>query len=76
MRQLDQIGNVRIPVAIYGAGEGGIQLVSALQQSKQVKPVVFIDDNKLQQKLIIFGLSVFAPEDIEKLIKQKKLDEF
>ena len=67
---------MRIPVAIYGAGEGGIQLVSALQQSKQVKPVVFIDDNKLQQKLIIFGLSVFAPEDIEKLIKQKKLDEF
>jgi len=74
LRQLAQIGNVRIPVAIYGAGEGGIQLVSALQQSKQVKPVAFIDDNKLQQKLIIFGLSVSAPEDIEKIIKQKNIE--
>jgi len=74
LRQLNQIGNVRTPVAIYGAGEAGIQLVSALRQSKEVKPVAFIDDNKLQQKLIIFGLSVFAPKDIEELVKNKKIE--
>lgn len=74
LRQLNQIGNVRTPVAIYGAGEAGIQLVSALRQSKQVKPVAFIDDNKLQQKLIIFGLSVIAPEEIASLVKQKKIE--
>jgi len=74
LRQLNQIGNIRTPVAIYGAGEAGLQLVSALRQSKQVKPVAFIDDNKLQQKLIIFGLSVFAPEDIEDLVKNKKIE--
>ena len=74
LSQLYQIGNTRTPVAIYGAGEAGIQLVSALQRSKEVKPVAFIDDNKLQQKLIIFGLSVFAPEHIERLIKNKKIE--
>ena len=74
LRQLYQIGNKRTPVMIYGAGEAGIQLVSALQQSKEVKPVAFIDDNKLQQKLIIFGLSVFGPEKIEKLVKQKHIE--
>ncbi len=74
LRQLYQVGNKRTPVAIYGAGEAGIQLVSALQQSKDVKPVAFIDDNKLQQKLIIFGLSVFGPEKIEKLIKDKNIE--
>ena len=74
LRQIYQVGNVRTPVVIYGAGEAGIQLVSALQQSKEVKPVGFIDDNKLQQKLIIFGLSVYAPEDIDSLVKQKKVE--
>ena len=76
LRQLYNINNTRKNVAIYGAGEGGIQLVSALAQSKEVKPVAFIDDSKLQQQLIIFGLSVFAPDNIEQLIKQKKLTRY
>lgn len=74
LRQLYLIGNDRTPVLIYGAGEAGIQLVSALRQSKQVKPIAFIDDNKLQQKLIIFGLSVFGPENLERLVKQKNIE--
>jgi len=75
LSQLYHINNTRKNVAIYGAGQAGIQLVSALAQSKEVKPVAFIDDSKLQQQLIIFGLSVFAPEDIEKLIKQKNIEQ-
>ena len=74
LRQLYLIGNVRTPVLIYGAGEAGIQLVSALRQSKQVKPIAFIDDNKLQQKLIIFGLSVYSPDNLESLVKQKNIE--
>jgi len=74
LRQLYHINNTRKNVAIYGAGEAGIQLVSALAQSKEVKPVAFIDDSKLQQQLIIFGLSVFASGNIEKLIKQKNIE--
>ena len=75
LRQLYHINNTRKNVAIYGAGEAGIQLVSALAQSKEAKPVAFIDDSKLQQQLIIFGLSVFSPDNIENLIKQKNIDQ-
>lgn len=74
LRQIYQFGKTRSHVAIYGAGEAGIQLVSALQQSKQVKPVAFIDDSKLQQNVLIFGLPVFSPEEIEKLIKHKNIE--
>ena len=65
--------NPRVPVAIYGAGEGGIQLVSVLKNSKKVEPVAFIDDNKLKQKSVIFGLAVLPPEDLEQLVKRKKI---
>jgi len=74
LKRLNQLGNVRTPVIIYGAGEAGIQLVSSLQQTKEVKPVAFIDDNKLNQKVIIFGLPVYGPEDLEKIVKQKKVE--
>jgi len=74
LRQLYQIGYKRTPVIIYGAGEAGIQLVSSLQQSKQVRAVAFVDDNKLQQKLIIFGLPVYDPQNLEHLVKKKRIE--
>lgn len=40
---LGRLGNA-VPVAVYGAGAAGIQLASALRQSNEVKPVVFVDD--------------------------------
>ena len=33
------------PVAIYGAGDSGMQLVTALQKGKEYIPVAFFDDN-------------------------------
>ena len=74
LKQLSNLGNTRMPMIIYGAGEAGIQLVSSLKQSKEVKPVAFIDDNRLNQKVIIFGLPVYGPQDLERLIKQKKVE--
>jgi FlaA1/EpsC-like NDP-sugar epimerase len=74
LRQLYLIGHKRTRVIIYGAGEAGIQLVSSLQQSKEVKAVAFVDDNKLQQKMIIFGLPVYAPQDLEQIVKQKRIE--
>jgi len=58
-----------LPIAIYGAGEAGMQLASALMRSKQFKPIVFIDDSKRIQKLKIFGLSVRPPEDLKQLVR-------
>lgn len=63
----------RIPVLIYGAGAAGIQLVSALRQSSEVKPVAFIDDNIRLQKSIFAGLSVYPPSELEKLVRNKKI---
>lgn len=74
LRQLSNLGHKRTPVIIYGAGEAGIQLVSSLKQSNEVKPVAFIDDNRLHQKVMIFGLPVYGPQDLERLIKQKKVE--
>jgi len=59
----------RLPIAIYGAGEAGMQLASALMHSKQFKPIVFIDDSKRIQKLKIFGLSVRPPGDLNQLVR-------
>lgn len=71
--KLQNFGKLRIPVAIYGAGAAGIQLASALRQSREVKPVLFIDDNVVLQKLIVAGMTVHAPSDLEKLVRRNKI---
>ena len=64
---------IRIPVLIYGSGAAGIQLVSALRQSSEVKPIAFIDDNIRLQKSIFAGLSVYPPSALDKLVRTKKI---
>lgn len=73
LTQLQNIGKTRMPVAIYGAGVTGIQLASALRQSSEVKPTIFVDDNKPLQNLIIAGLSVHAPSKLPELVKKKNI---
>tara|TARA_R100000322_G_scaffold167961_2_gene136744 strand:+ start:328 stop:2214 length:1887 start_codon:yes stop_codon:yes gene_type:complete len=60
-------------VAIYGAGAAGIQLASALQRSREAKPVCFFDDNPNLQGLLIGGLPVHAPKKLEKLINRHEI---
>jgi len=47
-------------VAIYGAGDAGIQIASALASSPKFKPVAFIDDNPSLQGNYIGGLRVYS----------------
>ena len=56
---------------IYGAGQGGHQLFSAIRYGGEYAPVAFVDDNLANQGTSIHGLKVYAPELIEKLIKTK-----
>lgn len=51
-----------VPVAVYGAGAAGIQLVSALRQSREVRPVIFVDDNVTLHGLLVAGLKVQSPK--------------
>jgi FlaA1/EpsC-like NDP-sugar epimerase len=62
-----------VPVAIYGAGTVGIQMASALHQSAEVKPVVFIDDNPALMGLLISGLQVQKPAALKKLVETGKV---
>lgn len=57
-------------VAIYGAGEGGVQLAMALQHSRELRPMVFLDDKQELQGKKILGLKVYAPYKLPDLISR------
>ena len=57
-----------VPVAVYGAGAAGCQLVSALGRGREYKPVVFIDEDTSLEGRTVLGLQVFNPKKIGELI--------
>lgn len=70
----DRWGAARVPVIIYGAGSGGIQLAAALRQAREARPVLFVDDNAPLHGLMISGLPVHAPANLEQLIARYKIE--
>ena len=70
---LSETGQDRIPVAIYGAGAAGIQLASALRQAQEARPVLFLDDNPSLRGLMISGLPVHAPSELDQLLAKHKI---
>lgn len=63
-----QHGRPGTPVAIYGAGDAGRQLIAALGKSRGYYPVAFIDDNADLQNTVIAGLRVYPPAEVPELI--------
>ncbi|MCI2397799.1 nucleoside-diphosphate sugar epimerase/dehydratase [Aliiroseovarius subalbicans] len=57
-----------VHVAIYGAGAAGIQLASALRQSHEARPMVFLDDNPNLHGLMVAGLPVRSPDEALPLV--------
>src|SRR5680860_1516737 len=55
-------------VAIYGAGEAGIQLAQALQYSREFRPMLILDDRRELQGGEILGLKVFPPAQLSTVI--------
>jgi len=68
-------GHRRRNVAIYGAGDAGIQLVTALTTSRELKPVLFIDDAPELHHQHIWGLAVFTPQELPNLIARFDIHE-
>ncbi|MDQ9170121.1 nucleoside-diphosphate sugar epimerase/dehydratase [Oxalobacteraceae bacterium R-40] len=62
-------------IAIYGVGKTGIQLVSALRNEHDYKPVAFIDDKKGLQGTAILGIRVYGPEKLPDLIQKYGIKE-
>lgn len=60
----------RIPVAIYGAGQAGIQAVMSLQNGREFLPVAFVDDNRRLQGTTIQGIRVLGRDGLRALARQ------
>lgn len=58
---------------VYGAGSAGRQLVSALENSFELKVVGFLDDDKYLQGQILQGYKIFSPKVLDLLIQSKKI---
>jgi len=61
-------------VAIYGAGNAGARIRSALLGSPDFEPVAFIDDKKSLQGSSINGLTVYGSESLQELVRQRRID--
>ena len=55
------------PVAVYGAGAAGVQLISALRKAKEFLPVALVDDNSSLEGLSISSLTVRKPSELQTL---------
>ena len=67
-------GTERTRLLIYGAGQTGQQLASALETDKTVTPVVFVDDNPSLQGQTIAGLRVHPGADVRNLVVSLAID--
>ncbi|MEE4278294.1 MAG: nucleoside-diphosphate sugar epimerase/dehydratase [Halieaceae bacterium] len=57
-------------VLIYGAGESGRQLLTALHHGDQYRVVAFVDDDTRAQHSVINGLQVAHSSELERLIEK------
>ncbi|MGX2975274.1 polysaccharide biosynthesis protein [Ursidibacter arcticus] len=57
-------------VIIYGAGEAGRQLFTAINQMDGFSVVAFVDDNRKLHKLALYGIEVFSPNELGTLIQK------
>jgi FlaA1/EpsC-like NDP-sugar epimerase len=61
-------------VAIYGAGDAGARLSTALSTTRAFDPLVFVDDKKSLHGRMVNGIKVYAPEQLPELIKARNID--
>ena len=61
-------------ILIYGAGQTGQQLASALSTDDALQAVAFVDDDRRLQGLAIAGLRVYPANDVPALIAQHRID--
>ena len=62
-------------IIIYGSGEFGLQLASALKFSSNYRLIAFVDDNKVKSGRSINGIRVFTSKELSKLIKKFDVSE-
>lgn len=60
-------------VLVYGAGTAGIELATALQHSRDMRVVGFLDDNPGLQRGVVSGMTVYGPQDLERIVKNLQI---
>jgi len=70
LRKFEQRGKHldRERVAIYGVGETGVKLASALQAGRHFQVVAFFDDNSDLHRSEIVGIRVHGPDDFASVL--------
>jgi len=63
----------REPVAVFGAGEAGAQLVAALQSGRELNPVLVVDDDPGKQGSLLCGVPVVNRQVLQAKVKQGAL---
>jgi FlaA1/EpsC-like NDP-sugar epimerase len=66
-------GRQHARVAIFGAGEAGMQLAQAMRYSREYQAVCFLDDDPQRQRRTVGGLKVHAPQELKSLIFARQL---
>ncbi|RXF01974.1 nucleoside-diphosphate sugar epimerase/dehydratase [Pseudoalteromonas sp. PS5] len=64
----------KTPVVIYGAGDAGRQLATALATGPDYYVTAYLDDDKSKHNAIIQGIPVVAFDEIYNLIDKKRVD--
>lgn len=62
-------------IAIYGAGDAGRQLLTALRQGGEYDVAVFIDDNRKIKGRVINGIQVYRPHHLPELIDKEGISQ-
>ena len=63
------------PVAVYGAGDAGCQLVSALDRGWEYRPVLFVDDDPALTGRVVYGRKVYHSSELPELVGQHLVDQ-
>lgn len=56
---------------IYGAGSAGVQIANALQHNSGYSVEGFVDDDSALHGKIINGVSVYSPDEVSGLVKER-----
>ncbi|MEM7189328.1 MAG: nucleoside-diphosphate sugar epimerase/dehydratase [Pseudomonadota bacterium] len=65
----------RRPVAVYGAGSAGLQLISSLASSDSFRVAAVVDNNPNLIGIMVGGLKVESPARLEALAKNGSIEE-
>lgn len=72
---LSLIRNKKKSIIIYGAGESGRQLLTALNQTSKYFVVAFVDDDSRLHNLVLHGIKVYSPDSLKNLIDNYRVNQ-